>query len=426
MQVDRELGKKTLGLVRLHIIPFALILYIVAFLDRVNLGYAAVTMNPDLGISAELFGFISGIFFIGYLIFEVPSNIIMQKVGARLWIGRIMISWGLVAVLMGFAQNPNQLIVLRFFLGVAEAGFFPGMIWYLGTWFPSRYLARSIALFATGIVVSNIIGAPLSMYILDTLNLGAIAAWRWLFIIEGIPAILLGLLSLRILKNSPVDAHWLDVDQKQWLISELNFGKKNTHSLRLIDILTDRNILLFSGTYFSVTVGMYAIIFFLPTLSSSFLQNLDMSVIGILLMIPYIITLICMFLVSCHSDLKGERLYHIVILFFVAGAGLTLDQVTADPILSLFGITLALSGIISIIGPFWSYVLSVLTPEEQPIGIAVINSIGNLGGFVGPVITGYLISLFKTLDSGWPVITLILCLGALMIYLAGKRATYGK
>ncbi len=420
MQITRESEKRILGLVRLHIIPFALILYIVAFLDRVNLGYAAIVMNPDLGINAELFGFISGIFFIGYLIFEVPSNIIMQKVGARLWIGRIMITWGLVAVLMGFVQNPFQLIVLRFLLGAAEAGFFPGMIWYLGTWFPHRYLARSIALFATGIVVSNIIGAPLSMYILDTLNWGSIAAWRWLFIVEGVPAVLLGILSLWILKNSPADAEWLNPNQKQWLIQELKAGEVTTRSPRLVDILTDRRILLFSGTYFSVTVGMYAIIFFLPTLSSSFLHDLNMSVIGLLLTIPYIITLICMFLVSCHSDLKGERLYHIVILFLIAGFGLTLDQITADPLISLLGITIALSGIISIIGPFWSYVLSVLSPDEQPVGVAVINSIGNLGGFVGPVITGYLITLFKTLDSGWPVITLILCLGGAMMYLAGR------
>ncbi len=420
MQINRESEKRILGLVRLHIIPFALILYIAAFLDRVNLGYAAIVMNPDLGISAELFGFISGIFFIGYLVFEVPSNIIMQRVGARIWIGRIMISWGLVAMLMGFVQNPDQLIALRFLLGVAEAGFFPGMIWYLGTWFPPRYLARSIALFATGIVVSNIIGAPLSMYILDTLNWGSIASWRWLFIVEGIPAILLGILSLKVLKNSPADAEWLDPDQKLWLIRELDPGKTNTRSLRLIEILTDWKVLLLSGTYFSVTVGMYAIIFFLPTLSSSFLHDFNMTVIGLLLTIPYIITLICMFVVSCHSDLKGERLYHIVILFLIAGAGLTLDQITIDPLISLLGITIALSGIISIIGPFWSYVLSVLTPDEQPVGVAVINSIGNLGGFVGPVITGYLIMLFKTLDSGWPVITFILCLGAGMIFLAGK------
>jgi len=420
MQINRESEKRILGLVRLHIIPFALILYIVAFLDRVNLGYAAIVMNPDLGISAELFGVITGIFFIGYLVFEVPSNIIMQRVGARIWIGRIMISWGLVAMLMGFVQNPDQLIALRFLLGVAEAGFFPGMIWYLGTWFPPRYLARSIALFATGIVVSNIIGAPLSMYILDTLNWGSIASWRWLFIVEGIPAILLGVLSLKILKNSPADAEWLDHDQKLWLIRELDPGKTNTRSLRLIEILTDWKVLLLSGTYFSVTVGMYAIIFFLPTLSSSFLHDFNMSVIGLLLTIPYIITLICMFLVSCHSDQKGERLYHIVILFLIAGAGLTLDQISIDPLISLLGITIALSGIISIIGPFWSYVLSVLTPDEQPVGVAVINSIGNLGGFVGPVITGYLITVFKTLDSGWPVITFILCLGAVMIYLAGK------
>ncbi|HWQ64970.1 MAG TPA: MFS transporter [Methanospirillum sp.] len=423
MQVNQESEKRIIGLIRLHIIPFALLLYIVAFLDRVNLGYAAIVMNPDLGISAELFGFISGIFFIGYLIFEVPSNIIMQKVGARIWIGRIMISWGLVAVLMGFVQSPEHLIVLRFLLGIAEAGFFPGMIWYLGTWFPHRYLARSIALFSTAIVISNIIGAPLSMYILDMVNWGSIAAWRWLFIIEGIPAILFGLLSLLILKNRPADAGWLDSDQKQWLILELESGTVKIHPHRLVDILTDTKVLLFSGTYFAVTVGMYAIIFFLPTLSSSFLHNLDMRAIGLILMIPYIVTLICMFLVSCHSDLKGERLYHIVILFFIAGAGLTLDQLAEDPILSLLGITIALSGILSIIGPFWSYVLSQLTPDEQPVGVAVINSIGNLGGFVGPVITGYLISLFKTLDSGWPVITFILCLGAVMIFMAGKMRT---
>lgn len=422
MQIIRDIECKTLGLVRLHIIPFVLILYIVAFLDRVNMGYAAIAMNPDLGINPELFGFISGIFFIGYLIFEVPSNLMMKKVGARLWICRIMISWGVIAVATGFVQNSYELIVLRFLLGIAEAGFFPGMIWYLGTWFPQRYLARSIALFATAIVCSNIIGAPVSMYILDTVHWGSIAAWRWLFILEGIPAILLGLCSLQVLRNSPADAHWLDSTQKEWLVQELEAGKHiDTQHLRFIDILTDLKILLLSGTYFTMTVAMYAIIFFLPTLSNSFLHNLDLTSIGFLLTIPYIITLICMLLISYHSDMSGERRIHAVVLLIVAGMGLVLDQVASDPILSFLGITIALSGVIAFIGPFWTYVLTLLTEDEKPVGVAVINSIGNLGGFAGPVITGFLISQFGALNAGWTVIAIILGIGSVMIFMVEKR-----
>lgn len=417
MQSTQYLEHKTLGLVRLHIIPFALLLFIVAFLDRVNLGYAAIVMNPDLGINAELFGFISGIFFIGYLIFEVPSNLMMKKFGARFWICRIMISWGVIAVATGFVQSSNELILLRFLLGIAEAGFFPGMIWYLGTWFPQRYLARSIALFSTAIVISNIIGAPVSMYIIDTVNWGSIAAWRWLFILEGIPAILLGILSFWVLRNGPADAHWLDDAQKGWLLQELGSEKQNTiPSHRIIDILIDWRILLFSGAYFSMTVAMYAIIFFLPTLSNSFLQNKSLTLIGLLLSIPYVITLICMFLISHHSDMSGERRYHSILLLIVAGVGLVFDQIESDPLLSLLGITLALSGVLAFIGPFWSYVLSILIKEEQPVGVAVINSIGNLGGFVGPVITGFLITQFGALNAGWSVIVFILCIGAILVF----------
>jgi MFS transporter, ACS family, tartrate transporter len=421
MQIPQNPEHTTLGLVRLHIIPFTLILYIVAFLDRVNLGYAAIALNPDLGITAELFGFISGIFFIGYLIFEVPSNLMMKKVGARIWICRIMISWGVIAVATGFVQSPYELIILRFLLGIAEAGFFPGMIWYLGTWFPQRYLARSIALFSTGIVISNIIGAPISMYILDTVNLGSIAAWRWLFILEGIPAILLGICSFWVLRNGPADAQWLDSTQKQWLVQELQTEKKNnSQPHRFIDTLTDWRILLFSGTYFSMTVAMYAIIFFLPTLSKSFLHDISITQIGLLLSIPYLVALICMFLVSHHSDMSGERRYHVTLLLILAGAGLLFDQLVSDPLLSLLGISIAISGVLAFIGPFWSYVLSELIEEEQPVGVAVINSIGNLGGFVGPVITGFLISQFGALNAGWSIIVIILCIGALMVFSVKK------
>ena len=419
MQVNQEFEDKTLASVIRHIIPFVFLLYIVAFLDRVNLGYAAVSMNTDLGISAELFGFISGIFFIGYILFEIPSNLVLQRVGARIWIARIIISWGVLATLTGFVQNPTELIVLRFLLGIAEAGFFPGIIWYLSTWLPERHLARSISLFATAIVVSNIIGAPVSLSILDHIHWFSITGWRWLFILEGVPAIILGIATLLYLKNGPIDAGWLNKEQKIWLIEEIESGKKkNNASFTLSEILTDPGLLLCSGAYFSMTVGMYAIIFFLPTITISVLTTMNLTNIGAILSVSYGISLISMVLLSRHSDKTGERRYHSVLALLAGAAGLFIVYVSTSPVLTLSAITLVLCGIFSLIGPFWSFVLTILTKEKQATGVVFVNSVGNLGGFCGPVITGFFIGSSGSMNIGWIIIASLLCIGGAMILMA--------
>ncbi len=416
MQKIREYETTVLNTVSLHIIPFVFILYIVAFLDRVNLGYAAVTMNQDLGIPIELFGFLSGIFFIGYILFEVPSNLIMRRVGARVWIARILISWGLIAVATGFVQDSSQVIILRFFLGIAEAGFFPGMIWYLGTWFPPRRIAHSIALFMSAIGVSNVIGAPVSLFIIDTIHWFGIAGWRWLFILEGIPAVLLGILSFWVLKNSPRDVTWLNENEKSWLLKEINSGRsEDSPHKRLIDILVDRRVLICSVAYFAMSVGLYAIIFFLPTIAKNLLPDQHLSAVGIILVAVYGIALLSMILVSKNSDRTGERRYHTAAALIVGGIGLLIDHLFIDSVISLIGVSIALAGIFSMYGPFWSYVLAFLSEDEQPAGVAAINSIGNTGGFVGPMITGAVIALYGSIDSAWIIIAAILCIGGVMI-----------
>ncbi len=415
--VPEETGhQRILDKVTFHIIPFAFILYIVAFIDRVNLGYAALTMNADIGVSPEVYGFLSGIFFIGYLLFEVPSNLIMQWIGARIWIARILISWGIIATITGFVTDASQLVVLRFLLGIAEAGFFPGMIWYLGTWFPPERLARSIALFMTAIGVSNIIGSPVSMFILDTVSWFDLPGWRWLFILEGIPAILFGFLALKVMNNSVMQAAWLSPDEKTWLSGRLKDGSRaEKTSYRLMKVLTDRRLFICSWTYFAMSVGLYAIIFFLPTRMKELFPDLNLTILGVIMVIPYLIAVTGMLLSSRHSDRTGERRFHTATAMSLGGIGLIIAAAVSDPIISFVAMSLALAGIFAMYGPFWSFVLSLLTPAEQPAGVAAVNSIGNSGGFFGPALTGILLGLTGTMLEAFLIIAVILIAGGIAV-----------
>ena len=328
-----RLAERTVRKVSLRLLPFLFLLYVVAFLDRVNFGYAALEMNSALGLSAEVFGFLSGIFFIGYLIFEIPSNMILQRIGARIWISRIIISWGIVVIVTAAATDAFQLAALRFILGVAEAGFFPGVILYITCWFRRQELARAVALFMTALAVSNIIGAPLSTWILDNIHWFGIAGWRWLFILEGLPALVLGVVTWFYLTDRPKDAAWLEPEEREWLtgvIARENAERAGTHhSFRTV--IRDLRIWHLGCIYCAMTIGLYGLGFWMPQIIRSLNPAFSNFEIGLVMTIPYLAALVSMIAWSAHSDRTGERVWHAAVPPLVGGIALAGAGLVSSP-----------------------------------------------------------------------------------------------
>jgi len=284
-----DLERTTIHKLRTTILPFVLLLFFVAYLDRINIGFAALTMNKDLGITSQQYGFLAGIFFIGYFIFEIPSNLLLQRVGARVWIARILLSWGVVAVLTGFAENIFQLYVLRFLLGVAEAGFFPGIILYFTYWFPRREQARAVACFMAANPVGNLVGAPLSGLILDHAHWAGMSSWRWLLVLEGVPAVVGGVLTYLLLPNGPEEATFLDAEEKAWLSEELARDRKLLGGVREMsapEALRHRRVWHLAAIYFTMIVASYAMVFWMPQAIQSLASGRSNTAVGILVMIP--------------------------------------------------------------------------------------------------------------------------------------------
>lgn len=414
-----SLEKKTIKKVTWRIIPFVFICYIISYIDRANLGYAALEMNADLGLGVTAFGFASGIFFIGYFLFEVPSNVLMERYGARIWIARILVTWGILAVATGFVQNPVQLYIVRFLLGVAEAGFFPGIIAYLTLWFRSKEQATAVGLFTAAIPVSYILGAPLSTWIMDYIHWGDIAGWRWMFVLEGAPAILLGVVCLFYLTERPENAKWLSPDEKKWLTDELkreSKSQKNVKQLGIFKVITNPKVLFLSFIYFVYQTGSLGVGYWLPQIIDSF-ANMSITnfQIGLIAAIPYIGATIVMILWSRHSDLKGERRLHTAIPLCIAtialvGAGLSMNAFVA---ISL--ITVSLMGLYSFKAPFWTLPSLFLTRSTAVIAIAAINSIGNLGGFVGPYVIGFVTNITGSAQAGLYFLSALLLIAFLMV-----------
>jgi ACS family tartrate transporter-like MFS transporter len=383
-----------LSRVRRRLIPFMFLLYIAAYLDRVNIGFAALQMNRDLGLSDAVYGFGAGIFFLSYFVFEVPSNLIMARVGARAWIARIMITWGIISSSMMFVRGPASFYTLRFLLGIAEAGFFPGMILYLTYWFPSRERGSAISLFMTAIALAGVIGGPVSGALLSLHNVGGLAGWQWLFLLEGIPSVVLGLVVLWYLPNGPNDARWLSAEEKKFLLARLETSKPAeaaAHASTLRGALGNPRVWGFGFCYFGVVIGLYGLTFWLPTIIKG-LSNLSDFTIGLLSALPYIVAAIGMVLVGRHSDATGERRWHVAGSAFIAAVGFLLSATTDSPVLKLTSFSVAAFGIFAAMPTFWTMPTAMLTGTGAAAGIAVINSIGNLGGFVGP----YLIGLIRT------------------------------
>ena len=407
-----ELEKRTVSKVFWRLIPFLGLLYIIAFLDRVNVGYAALSMNKDLGFSNAVYGLGAGIFFIGYFLMEVPGNIMLTKVGPRWWIARILISWGIVSGLTAFVSTPAQFYTVRFFLGVCEASFFPGIIYYLGIWCRSQDQAKAVAFFMMALPVCNIIGAPVSTYLLGVTWLGW-AGWKWLFVLEAIPAVLAGIATPFLLTNKPADAKWLEADEKAWLIKTLeeeNAKKVAKKKYTLMQAFADRDVIILSFIYFFWVCGFYGLGLFLPILVKALSSSLTNQVVGMLVMVPYFAAFVAMYVIGKNSDRTGERRWHTILGMVLGAVGLggTILFAGSSIFVSMVFFSIAVMGTYSSFGTFWAIPNSFLPASVAAGAIAMINSIGNLGGFVGPYAMGMIREATGSFDYG--VMFLVVCL----------------
>ncbi|MCC7010215.1 MAG: MFS transporter [Acidobacteria bacterium] len=401
-----------------RLLPFLMVCYVVAYLDRVNVGFAKLEMLQDLQFSETIYGLGAGMFFIGYFLFEVPSNVVLHRVGARLWIGRIMISWGLVSAAFVFVETPLTFYALRFLLGIAEAGFYPGIILYLTYWFPSDRRARVIALFMTAIPVSGIFGGPLSGWIMAAFHgTSGWAGWQWLFVIEAIPALVLGVAVMFYLDNGIRPARWLTEDEKRLLEQRLAddaAGIVEHPSVRAV--LADRRIWLMSFIYFCAVMGQYGLTFWMPTL----VQAAGVSgtfEIGLLTAIPYTVAVVAMLLFGRSADRRRERRWHAAIPLLLGAVGLCLTaQAGARTGLAVTCLSIAAAGLISSTPLFWGLPTAFLTGTAAAAGIAAINSIGNLAGFVSPYVVGWLRDVTHSPETGLYVVAAVQIVGAAAIF----------
>ncbi|AYJ88365.1 MFS transporter [Bacillus safensis] len=412
--------KKTIRKVTRRIIPLLFLLYIISYLDRANVGYAALEMNEALGLTSKMFGLVTGIFFIGYFLFEVPSNILMQKFGARVWITRILFTWGIISMATGFAQNATQLYIIRFLLGIAEAGLFPGIILYLTYWFRAKERASTIAMFMTAIAVSYIIGAPVSTLIIDHIHWMNVPGWRWMFIIEGAPAVILGFVTYFYLTDRPEQAKWLTAEEKNWLMAELRKDEElrekqgrqaSSHKTALID----PKLWYLALIYFVYTAGTLGVGYWMPQIIKGLSSYLSNTQIGFIATIPYIIASIVMNYWSRRSDRTGERRIHTALPLLVAGLTLLSVGMVSNPFIAMIFITISLAAMYCFKGPFWSLPTMILSPATVAVGIAVINSIGNLGGFVGPYAVGWLKDATGKMQAGLIFLSMILIIAFLLV-----------
>ena len=393
-----DVATVTLRKITLRLIPFLFVLYIVAWLDRVNVGFAALQMNSDLGFSSAAFGFGSGIFFLGYCLFEVPSNLLLHRVGARRWIARIMVSWGAISVAMMFVQTTLTFYVLRFLLGAAEAGFFPGMIYYLSLWYPEAQRARAIAAFMTAVPVSGVIGGLLSGALLELHGTFGLAGWQWLFLVEGVPAVLLGVIVLVYLTDRPEAAHWLSVAERHWLVSKLATEPNACGLGQPIGILTalsNPTVWQLGIIFLFAAVGFYGYSFWAPLIIKSLTGSSDLGV-GVILGAISAVTMASMALNSIHSDRTDERPLHVAVPLLIAYAGFFGCALLPEPRLAVLSLALVPVGHCAAYGPFWSIPTRFLTGPAAAAGIALVVTIANMGAFLGPTLIGALKDRFGT------------------------------
>jgi ACS family tartrate transporter-like MFS transporter len=420
MPDSKELYRK----ISLRLIPFMMLLYLVAFLDRVNVGFAALTMNKDVGLSPYIYGWGAGIFFFGYFIFEVPSNVILEKVGARLWIARIMITWGLVSTAMAFIQGPTSFFVLRFLLGVAEAGFLPGMILYLTYWFPAAHRARIVGLFMAAVPLASAIGAPVSGLLVGIDDVLGFKGWQWLFILEGIPSCVLGLAVLGLLPDGPARATWLTPQERATIQAELDkdrtLDSDRTHHA-LWPALVDRRVTLLGLIYFGIVIGLYGIGLWLPQIIKA--MGFSNAQVGFITAIPYAVSAGAMILWGRHSDVRGERIWHVALPAAASAVGFAGSVYLDLPVIALCCLGVATVGIYATLGPFWAMPSMFLRGTAAAGGIALINSVGNLGGFAGPYLVGWIKDSTGSYSTGMALLSCGLASATVLVLVLGKLET---
>jgi sugar phosphate permease len=398
-----------------RIVPFLLLCYVVAYLDRVNVGFAKLQMLSDLKFSDSVFGLGAGIFFIGYFLFEVPSNIIMHKVGARLWIARIMITWGLISALMLATSSEMMFYTLRFLLGLAEAGFFPGIILYLTYWYPAERRGRMTTLFMTAVPLSSVVGAPISGWIMQNMSgYQSLAGWQWMYLLEGVPSVLLGLVTVLYLDDGIAAAKWLNPEEKNLLLSNIAGDNALKQEDSVSSTLANRRVWLLGAIYFCFVMGLYGVGFWLPTIIKS-LGVQGLFNIGILTAVPYAAATVGMVFVSRSADARRERRWHVIIPALLGACGLVLSPLlSSDATWSMAAMSLATFGIITTLPLFWSMPTACLGGVAAAAGIALINSLGNLAGFVSPFLIGVIKDATHSTDAGMFMLAVSLVLGALL------------
>jgi len=403
-----------------RLIPVMALMYVASFLDRVNIGFAALTMNQDLGFSPQVFGIGAGIFFFGYFFFEIPSNLMLEKVGARVWMCRIMVSWGLVSMATAFVQGPTSFYILRFLLGLAEAGLYPGMILYMTYWFPQATRARFIALFLAAVPAASVIGAPISGWLLG-FN-GLLHGWQWMLLLEGLPSLALGIAVLWLLPDRPGNAKWLSADDKAILEARLAADRRDDERLGAMtgfwEMLKDKRIWIFIIPDFSIVIGLYGMGLWMPQMIKALgFTNLET---GFLVALPYFVAMLAMVLLGLSSDRSGDRIWHVAGAAFAGALGLAGAVLSNNPVLIIACFCLAASGIYGALAVFWTLPTAILRGMAAAGGLALLNSFSNLGGFFGPTLMGWLKQSTGTYMTGMLLLAAMLAFAGIATLAIGR------